>query len=152
MSSIGTTVSQIPPVTQKVIKGRSLWDHALIRLKRDKMAIICFTIISIYAVIAVLAKLELIASPWDVVVGASYQEPSSENIRLWLGTDIFGRSVFFKVIHGTRIAMSVGLITAVIAVPFGVVVGAVAGYFGGWIDEVVVWFYTTLSSIPNIML
>jgi peptide/nickel transport system permease protein len=71
---------------------------------------------------------------------------------MFLGTDIFGRSVFFKVLQGTRIAMSVGLVSSLISIPIGVFFGAMAGYFGGWIDDLIVWFYTTLSSIPNIML
>lgn len=133
-------------------KGRSLWKHAWARLKKDHYAIWCTVIIVIYALIAVGAKLGLIATPWDRVVGASYAPPSSGSFELWLGTDIFGRSVMYKVIHGTRIAMSVGLVTAVLSVPIGVFFGALAGYFGGWLDEVIVWFYTTISSIPNIML
>jgi ABC-type dipeptide/oligopeptide/nickel transport system permease subunit len=60
--------------------------------------------------------------------------------------------VFYKVIQGTRIAMSVGLVSSMISIPIGVGLGALAGYFGGWIDDVISWFYTTLASIPNIML
>jgi peptide/nickel transport system permease protein len=48
--------------------------------------------------------------------------------------------------------MSVGLVSSLISIPIGVFFGALAGYFGGWVDDFVVWFYTTLSSIPNIML
>ncbi len=48
--------------------------------------------------------------------------------------------------------MSVGLISSFIAIPIGVTLGALAGYFGGWVDEIIVWFYTTFSSIPGIML
>ncbi len=58
----------------------------------------------------------------------------------------------YKTIYGTRIAISLGLVTAALSVPIGAFFGAVAGYFGGWIDEVIVWFYTTLSSIPNLLL
>jgi peptide/nickel transport system permease protein len=94
----------------------------------------------------------VIATPWDAVVGSAYQPPSFASLELILGTDIFGRSVFYKVIQGTRIAMSVGLVSSLISIPIGVFLGAVAGYFGGWVDDLVVWFYTTLSSIPNIML
>lgn len=75
--------------------------------------------------------------------------PSAEHI---FGTDIFGRSVFQKVVRGTQVAMSVGLATSLIAIPIGVVLGAVAGYFGGWVDDFITWLYTTFSSIPNIML
>jgi len=133
-------------------KGRSLWRDAVHRLKKDKIAILCLGIVVVYSMIALLAKMGVIATPWDRVVGAPYLPPSLDSMDLWFGTDIFGRSVFYKVLQGTRIAMSVGLVSSLISIPIGVVFGAVAGYFGGWVDDLVVWFYTTLSSIPNIML
>jgi ABC-type dipeptide/oligopeptide/nickel transport system permease subunit len=135
-----------------LIEGRSLLQYAMIRLRRDRMAVVCMAILAIYSLIALSAKFGWIATPWDRNVGAAYAPPSAESLELWFGTDIFGRSVLYKVIHGTRIAMSVGLISSLISMPIGVFFGAVAGYFGGWIDDLVVWFYTTLSSIPNIML
>jgi peptide/nickel transport system permease protein len=133
-------------------KGRSLWKVAGQRLKRDPIAIICSIIIAFYFIVAALSKLDLIAAPWDQVVGPSYAPPSAVSFKTWLGTDIFGRSVMYKTIFGTRIAIGIGFVVALISVPIGVALGAVAGYFGGWIDEIVVWFYTTLSSIPNLML
>jgi ABC-type dipeptide/oligopeptide/nickel transport system permease subunit len=136
----------------KVPKGRSLWSDALRRLKKDRLALICIGIIAFYAVIALLAKFGVIGADWARGIENGYTEPSLKSIEHWMGTDLFGRSVFLKVIHGTRIAMSVGLVASVISIPIGVFFGAMAGYFGGWIDELVVWFYTTLSSIPNIML
>jgi peptide/nickel transport system permease protein len=133
-------------------KGRSLWKDAFYRLKKDRLALVCLGIVFFYALVALAAKIGLIATPWDRVVGEAYAPPSFGSIELWCGTDMFGRSAFYKVIHGTRIAMSVGLVSSLISMPVGVVLGALAGYFGGWIDDLVVWFYTTLSSIPNIML
>lgn len=138
--------------TQAEVESRSLWKDALNRLKQDKIAIGCVAIVFFYSLIALLAKMGWIASPWDRVVGSPYQAPSLSSLELILGTDIFGRSVFYKVIQGTRIAMSVGLVSSLISIPIGVFFGAIAGYFGGWVDDLVVWFYTTLSSIPNIML
>ena len=132
--------------------GRSLYWDAWTRLRKDRVAVICFTIIFFYSVLALLAQFGWVASPWDEVVASSYHEPSRESFKLWLGADIFGRSVFFKVIHGARIAMTVGLISSLMSIPIGVSLGAIAGYFGGWVDDLVVWFYTTVSSIPNIML
>lgn len=133
-------------------RGRSLWKDAYDRLKKDRFAILCLFIVFFYALIALGTKFGWIATPWDQVVGGAYDEPSLKSPRLWLGTDLFGRSVFYKVLHGTRIAMSVGLVSSLISIPIGVFLGAIAGYFGGWVDDFVVWFYTTLSSIPNIML
>lgn len=133
-------------------EGRSLLSDGVTRLLKSKLSLLCIAIILIYAVIAILAGIGWIAAPWDRVVGKSYDSPSMQSLELLFGTDIFGRSVFYKVIHGTRVAMSVGLVSTLISIPIGVVLGAAAGYFGGWVDDLVVWFYTTLSSIPNIML
>ncbi len=152
----GMAVLATSPVESGVAKnepkGRSLWADAVRRFRKDRMAVACLAVIAFYAVIAILARFELIASPWDTVIGGAYDPPSLQSLAHSFGTDIFGRSVFYKVIHGTRIAMSVGLVASLIAIPIGVTLGALAGYFGGWIDEAIVWFYTTLSSIPNIML
>jgi peptide/nickel transport system permease protein len=131
------------------IKNRSLWGDAWQRLKKDRMAVVCLIIVGVYSILALLSALGLVAGDWAQEVGPSYAAPSSD---YWLGTDIFGRSVARKVINGTQVAMSVGLIASMIAIPIGVTLGAVAGYFGGKVDEVIVWFYTTFSSIPGIML
>jgi ABC-type dipeptide/oligopeptide/nickel transport system permease subunit len=135
-----------------VPKGRSLWGDAVDRLKKDRGAIIYFVIIVVYCVIALMAKMEWIASPWNKQIAASYAPPSTSSIPMLFGTDIFGYSVFYKAIHGARVAISVGLVSCLISIPIGVVLGAAAGYFGGWVDDLVVWLYTTLNSIPYIML
>lgn len=134
-----------------VKKKSSLWYDAWIRLKRDKIAVASVIIVGLYALIGLLSALGIVAADWNQEVGPSYAAPF-ENWDYILGTDIFGRSVITKVIHGTQIAMSVGLVSSLIAIPIGVGLGAIAGYFGGKVDEVIVWFYTTVSSIPGIML
>ena len=136
---------------KKPKKSRSLWADAWLRLKKDKIAVLSLSVVIFYAMVALLSALGLLASDWAVEVGPSYAEPF-QNWDYILGTDIFGQSVLRKVVHGTQIAMSVGLVSSLIAIPIGVALGALAGYFGGWVDEVIVWFYTTVSSIPGIML
>lgn len=69
-----------------------------------------------------------------------------------LGGDIFGRNIFSRTLHGIAIAFKIGVMVTLMAIPVGVVLGAMAGYFGGRIDELIVWFYTTLASIPGILL
>ncbi len=131
------------------MKENSLWKDAFKRLVQDRMALASLVIVIVYSLVAILASMGLIASDWAKEVGASNLPPSIDH---WFGTDIFGRDVFAKVVHGTQIAMSVGLFTSLIAIPIGVILGAVAGYFGGWVDDFITWLYTTFSSIPNIML
>lgn len=134
------------------VQSRSLTADAWLRIKKSPMAMGALTVIVFYAIIAIAAKFGWLAGSWDAEVGGAYTPPALNSVKTWFGTDIFGRSVFYKTIQGTRIAMSVGLVTALIAIPIGVVLGAAAGYFGGIVDEIIVWFYTTLSSIPSIML
>ena len=131
------------------MKENSLWKDAFRRLLRDKWAMGSLIIVLIYTIVALLSAMGLLAADWAKEVGGSNLPPSAEHI---FGTDIFGRDVFKKVLRGTQIAMSVGLATSLIAIPIGVILGALAGYFGGWVDDVIQWFYTTFSSIPNIML
>jgi ABC-type dipeptide/oligopeptide/nickel transport system permease subunit len=133
-------------------QGRSLWAGAWRKLKSDRLVVASGVAFVIYALVALGVGTGWVASDWGTAVGASYQPPSLESWRHWLGTDIFGRSVITKVIYGTQIAMGVGFVSALISIPIGASLGAIAGYFGGWIDEAVVWFYTTLSAIPTILL
>lgn len=129
--------------------SKSLWGHACAQIFRDKMALTALVVVILYSLAAIASSLGLMASNWATEVGPSYAHPGSEFI---FGTDIFGRSVWDKMIKGTEVAMSVGLVTAIISMFIGVAFGAIAGYFGGKIDELIVWFYTTFSSIPYIML
>ena len=131
------------------IKEKSVWSDAWVRLKRDRKGMIALFVVLSYALIAILSFSGLIAADWSEKVGDSYAPPSWKHL---FGTDIFGRSVLSKVIHASQVAMSVGLISSVCAVIIGVFLGSIAGYFGKWVDELIVWFYTTFSSVPGIML
>lgn len=152
MSTTSTTPTENIDLTKPLPKGRSLWQLGWMRLKRDKYAVLCAAIILFYFVVMILSRLDLVGYPWDGKVGESYGRPDTSSFKTFLGMDIFGRSVMYKTIYGLRIAMSIGFVTALIAVPLGAALGAIAGYYGGWIDEIIVWFYTTLSSIPDLLL
>lgn len=153
MSANVTTIAGNPAVDEtKLPKGQSLWSDAWKRMKKDRFAMFCLGIVAFYAILAVLIWLGVVASNWGETVGGEYQPPSLSHWKLWMGTDIFGRSVLLKTVYGAYVSMSVGLFSGLIALPIGVVLGATAGYFGGWIDDVITWFYTTISNIPSILL
>lgn len=135
------------------VNGNSLWSDALRRLLRDNLAFWSFITIALYLIIAVLVRFNLIGSEWQETIGSSRAAPTFNGSYLeWFGLDIFGRSVLTKTLQGTYTAMYVGFVSSLIAIPIGVVMGALAGYFGGWIDDLITWFYTTLSNIPEILM
>ena len=152
-----TTQTESP--TERV--GRSLWTDAVLRIRRDKVAMLCLGIILLYALVALGGFVYEVLAEYNDDIPSFIETddydhmneaPSTRSWKTWFGTDWGGKSVLLKTILGTRISMSVGLITNIIAIPLGMLLGAIAGYFGGWIDDLIVWFYSTLSSIPGIIL
>jgi peptide/nickel transport system permease protein len=70
----------------------------------------------------------------------------------WLGTDRFGRDYLSELLIGTRISLSVGFISVFISLVIGIFIGALGGFFRGWIDNIVVWFINVVWSIPTLLL
>ena len=70
----------------------------------------------------------------------------------WLGTDKYGRDILSRLLVGVRVSLGVGLVTVIISLTLGVFLGAVAGYFGGKIDELIMWFINIIWSIPTLLL
>ncbi len=116
---------------------------------------LCFVIVVLYLALAVFMYLaetfqwNVGIANWSEEVGDSYQPPSW---KYFFGTDIFGQSVFRKTLYGAKISITVALCASLISMAIGVPMGAIAGYFGGVVDEIIVWIYSTLSSIPYIIL
>ncbi len=79
-------------------------------------------------------------------------QASSITRRYWLGTDKAGRDELSRLLLGTRISLGIGLVAVLISLALGVGVGATAGYFGGWLDSVLLGLMTVVWSIPGIML
>jgi peptide/nickel transport system permease protein len=123
------------------------------KLRRDRWAMICFVVIVLYAVMAGGVGLELWASDYDVRVGPKYLLPFEDGgWKGWLGTDRQGRSILVRAMYSTKIAFQVGFITALVSTVFGGLLGGIAGYFGKGVDDFVVWLYSTIQSIPNLLL
>ncbi len=131
-------------------KGRSLWADAFRRLRREKIAMVSLAVIIAYLVLALLCVTGLAFTDFATTNNdLAYQAPTLSH---WLGTDIFGRDVMARAAHGTVTSLIIGFFGAALAVVIGTILGAIAGYSGGYIDDVIVWFYTTVDTIPYILL
>lgn len=75
-----------------------------------------------------------------------------ETKKFLLGTDKFGRDILGRLIVGTRVSLSVGLITVIISLSIGLVLGSLAGYFRGKVDDIIMWFINVIWSIPTLLL
>lgn len=135
----------------KPILGESLGKRALQKLLRQKTVVLCFVLIFLYMLIGVLGFAGWLPDPRQEV-GGSYETPNLNGIATLLGTDIFGYSVLFKILAGTKTAITISFLVTVIAIPIGVVMGALSGYFGGRVDTIIVWIYSVIVSVPYILL
>ncbi|MGB8226733.1 MAG: ABC transporter permease [Sedimentisphaerales bacterium] len=136
-------------------KGRSYWADSLRQLRMHKLAMYSLGIIVVYILVVMFiylagwTKTDVSFLDWNQTVGKGYEKPNKQNV---LGTDFLGRSVLRKTIYGARVSLTVAFWASIISMLIGVPLGAAAGYFRGFIDDIVVWIYTTLSSIPYILL
>ena len=144
--------SQTTTADTTIVQGEShsLWDDAVTKIRRNKTAMACFFLIVGYVMLALLCKFGFIFSDFATTNQAlAYKAPSWDHI---FGTDIFGRDVLARVSHGTITSLTVGVVSTFLSIIIGTTLGALAGYFGKWIDDAVVWLYSTLDTIPYILL
>ncbi|VAW15395.1 Oligopeptide transport system permease protein OppC (TC 3.A.1.5.1) [hydrothermal vent metagenome] len=136
----------------EVVKGRSLWQDAMARFFHNKAAVtslILLTLIVLFSIVgpyfAVWSNEEI---DWSRLgKAAELGAPSLANGHFF-GIDNLGRDLYSRVIQGTQISLMVGIIGAMIAVGVGTLYGAVAGYFGGRVDSVMMRIVDILMSIP----
>lgn len=131
-------------------RGESLGRRALRTLRRDRTVVACFAVIAVYVTVALLGYVGLLPD-FQTRVGDSYAPPSFDPA-LVFGTDIFGRSILYKILAGTKTAMTIGFIVTGISLPIGIFLGSIAGYYGGRVDAFVVWIYSVVSAVPSILL
>ncbi len=175
----------------------TMWRRAWLQLRRNRLAMVCLFIISLYAASWIIAEwtywkrdLAGLTEQWFgslLPEGArtwlkekSKERPdyarSNDEIRnmhstmfkepprdweggkmgYWfsypLGTDFAGRDNLLRLMQGGRIAFELAILVAVISITIGFTLGALAGYFGGWIDDAIVYVYSVFASVPDILL
>ena len=119
------------------------------RFLRERTAVAGFVIVALFIFIAVAAPLVAPRDPTDVDARAILASPSSAH---WLGTDNLGRDLLSRLIYGARWTLGTAFLAALLVVSIGVLVGLVAGYLGGLIDDILMRVVDVLLAFPSLVL
>ncbi|WP_370631251.1 ABC transporter permease [Mameliella sp. CS4] len=143
------------PVAEEMIVSRSFWADARRRFLSHRLAVF-----SVFMLLALLlfalfgqyfARWSFEEIDWNVLGRIKTEgAPSLENGH-WFGVDDLGRDLYARVVQGTRTSLMVGFVAGPLAVLLGATLGALAGYFGGRLDQIITGFYTIWISIPYII-
>ena len=119
------------------------------RFFRDNRARLGIGIVIVMALAAALAPLIARQSPITIDLLHILQRPSAHH---WLGTDIQGRDIWSRLVYGARVSLTVGLISQGIALALGVSMGLLAGFYGRWVDEIVMRLADVTLAFPTLLL
>jgi oligopeptide transport system permease protein len=146
-------------VTAQETQGRSLWIDARRRLFSNRAATVSMIVLAVIALTAslapVLSQYSYQSQNWNVVSCSPDWWPDSAVMcnaggTHWFGTDSVGRDLFVRVLYGARVSLSVGMVATLVSLLIGVFYGAVAGYAGGNVDEIMMRIVDILYSLPFI--
>jgi oligopeptide transport system permease protein len=145
---VSPSVDKIPapvPTVADLEEGTSLWKDAWHRLRKNHLSIFG-------GIVLVVLSLSCLLVP--VLITNSYQEQNLElgaaapSLQHWMGTDNLGRDMFARILYGGRISLAVGLSATLVSLTIGVVYGAVAGFFGGKTDAVMMRIVDIMYALP----
>ena len=126
----------------------SYYKDSFKRLKKNKMAMVCLVVIIALIILAVFAPFFAPYDPNLQDYAAILQKPSVAHP---FGTDEYGRDILSRIIYGTRISLSVGILAQLIATVIGVTLGALAAYYGGWVDTLTSTIMELLAAFPDLI-
>lgn len=133
----------------KDIKRRSVMQESLQRLVRNKTAMAGFAVLVIIAIICALAGVICPEGFDDQDVTRAFIKPCKEYI---MGTDQLGRSMLARILYGGRVSLTIGIISTSISAGVGLILGALAGYYGGKVDNIIMRTLDVFAAIPNTLL
>lgn len=126
---------------------------AVRRILRDRLTMIAIGVILVLILLSALAGVIsdkiLDVDPNTTDLLATFAPPSSEH---WLGTDQLGRDQLSRLLYGGRVSLAIGFSAAAVSMTIGIAIGLTAGFFGGLVDDIIMWFINTLQSIPTLFL
>ncbi|MEA2512602.1 MAG: peptide/nickel transport system permease protein [Thermomicrobiales bacterium] len=150
MSSLGGVVAgqTTGQLVERTVPG-SPGRRTLRRFLHHRLAVVGAFLLALLTLGAVFAPVIATHDPNAINLTKISQPPDSEN---WLGTDRVGRDIFTRVLYGGRISLSVGVVAVALYLAIGFVVGALAGYIGGWVDNLLMRFTEIVMCFPTFVL
>lgn len=119
------------------------------RFMENKLAVGGLIVVALFYFIAIIAPVIQRYPDSQIQAGARDLHPSAQH---WLGTDRNGRDEYSRLLNGGRVSLAVGFVAVAIIMTIGTTLGAISGYFGGWVDSLIMRFTDILLSIPQILL
>jgi len=130
---------------RKYSKLRDIWR----RLKKNKLAVVALIVLVILLLVALFGPLIAPYSYEAQDAGNSYAKPSAEHL---LGTDKLGRDIFSRLVYGARQSLKMGIIAVAFSAVVGCAIGAIAGYYGRWVDNLCMRLLDIYQAIPMFLL
>ncbi|MBN1179826.1 MAG: ABC transporter permease [Anaerolineae bacterium] len=132
---------------EDVREHRSLVANVWRRFSRNKIGLAGTAIFLMIAAAVIAAPLLTPYTPTELNLLNRFQPPSREH---WMGTDDLGRDIWTRVLYGGRISLTVGLLSVLVSISVGTLVGLVSGYYGGWIDSILMRIADVFLSVPRL--
>ena len=130
-----------------------LWSDALRRLKSNPGAIVGFFLVGLFVLVALAAP---VLAPFDpreqnlsLLRGGCCPGPSTDHL---LGVDSLGRDELSRILYGARYSLLIGVVSVAVGLTFGIILGAISGYLGGWADTIVMRLMDIMLAVPGLLL
>ena len=143
------TTKAITTPDNEIVKKQSQIKEIWRRFRLNKLAMVGFVIIAVLILVAIFADVIAPYDPAAANIANRLQFPSAEHL---LGTDNYGRDLLTRIIYGTRVSLLISIAGLLIALVIGGVLGAIAGYYGGVVDSIIMRLMDILMSIPGMLL
>lgn len=140
MSAPELTIGDGTTITAQRPRRRAAWPATLV---------IGLIGLGVWVIVSYIGPIVVTGDPLKIDMAQTLRPPGAE---YWFGTDNFGRDIFVRVIHGSQIVLQVGLIATIPPLLIGSILGLAAGYFGKWVETIVMWLVDVLTAFPFLIL
>ncbi|EPX79392.1 ABC transporter permease [Litoreibacter arenae] len=130
------------------VKARSPFSEAFEMFRRNHAAVVGLVVLAIIVAVAIVGPMVYPGNPFDMV-WAPFTPPGQEGYLL--GTDYLGRDILSLLIHGAKVSLTVGISAALVTVTIGITVGALAGFYLGWVEEVLMRVTEFFQVLPTLL-